>query len=89
MLHTVLRRSVGGETVEPARFPHPHRPTQSPHPSLSGIYRPLAEQEKRQAYPEADEQARADLADPADSRSASGTAARPEPKPIFTALAER
>ncbi|MFF7977360.1 recombinase family protein [Streptomyces sp. NPDC007905] len=64
MLHTVLRRRADGETVEQIQpdliIPTGKRRGQNP--SLSSIYRALAEQEKRQAYPEAVEQAHADFA---------------------------
>ncbi len=64
MLHTVLRRRTGGETVEQIQpdlvIPTGKRKGQNP--SLSSIYRALAEHEKRQAYPEAAEAARADFA---------------------------
>ncbi|WP_327138227.1 recombinase family protein (plasmid) [Streptomyces sp. NBC_01340] len=64
MLHTVLRRRANGETVEDIQpdllIPTGRRKGQSP--SLSSIYRALAEHEKTQAYPEAVETARADFA---------------------------
>ncbi|MFF2404938.1 recombinase family protein [Streptomyces goshikiensis] len=64
MLHTVLRRRTGGETVEQIQpdlfIPTGRRKGQNP--SLSSIYRALAEHEKRQAYPEAVTQAQADFA---------------------------
>lgn len=64
MLHTVLRRRANGETVE-AIQPDLHIPTgrrKGQSPSLSSIYRALAEHEKTQAYPEAVETAHADFA---------------------------
>ncbi len=64
MLHTVLRRRANGETVEDIQpdliIPTGRRKGQSP--SLSSIYRALAEHEKTQAYPEAVEAAHADFA---------------------------
>ncbi|WP_442819439.1 recombinase family protein [Streptomyces sp. NBC_01201] len=64
MLHTVLRRRANGETVEDIQpdllIPTGRRKGQSP--SLSSIYRALAEHEKTQAYPEAVETAHADFA---------------------------
>ncbi|WP_405683786.1 recombinase family protein [Streptomyces sp. NBC_01387] len=64
MLHTVLRRRANGETVEDIQpdllIPTGSRKGQSP--SLSSIYRALAEHEKTQAYPEAVETAHADFA---------------------------
>ncbi|MGW5682903.1 recombinase family protein [Nonomuraea sp. NPDC003754] len=65
MLHTVLRRRAGGESVEQIRpdliIPTGKRKGQNP--GLASIYRALAEHEKAQAYPEAVAQARADFAD--------------------------
>lgn len=64
MLHTVLRRRANGETVEDIQpdllIPTGRRKGQSP--SLSSIYRALAEHEKTQAYPEAIKTAHADFA---------------------------
>ncbi|HEY9328457.1 MAG TPA: recombinase family protein [Streptomyces sp.] len=64
MLHTVLRRRANGETIEQIQpdliIPTGRRKGQNP--SLSSIYRALAEHAKRQAYPEAVEQAHADFA---------------------------
>lgn len=64
MLHTVLRRRANGETVEAIQpdllIPTGRRKGQSP--SLSSIYRALAEHEKAQAYPGAIETAHADFA---------------------------
>ncbi|MFG2628303.1 recombinase family protein [Streptomyces sp. NPDC048473] len=64
MLHTVLRRRGSGETVEQVQpdliIPTGRRKGQNP--SLSSIYRALAEHEKAQAYPEAIEAAHADFA---------------------------
>ncbi|MFF1788052.1 hypothetical protein ACFVX9_16545 [Kitasatospora sp. NPDC058243] len=61
MLHTVLRRRTAGESVEKIRSdlitPTGKRKGQGP--GLTSIYRALAEHEKRQAYPEAVEQAHA------------------------------
>ncbi|MEU6017392.1 hypothetical protein ABZ826_26080 [Streptomyces sp. NPDC047515] len=64
MLHTMLRRANGEivETIQPDLFiPTGRRKGQNP--SLSSIYRALAEHEKIQAYPEAITQAHADFAD--------------------------
>ncbi|MEU5233717.1 recombinase family protein [Streptomyces anulatus] len=64
MLHTVLRRRANGESVEDIQpdllIPTGRRKGQSP--SLSSIYRALAEHEKARAYPEAVETAHADFA---------------------------
>ncbi|USQ89633.1 recombinase family protein [Streptomyces phaeoluteigriseus] len=64
MLHTVLRRRANSESVEQIQpnliTPAGKRKGQSP--SAASIYRALAEHEKRVAYPEAVEQARADFA---------------------------
>ncbi|MFI2429829.1 hypothetical protein ACH5A7_38180 [Streptomyces sp. NPDC018955] len=64
MLPTVLRRRANGETVEDIQpgllIPTGRRKGQSP--SLSSIYRALAEHEKAQAYPGAAETAHADFA---------------------------
>ncbi|MDH6630302.1 hypothetical protein M2271_008162 [Streptomyces sp. LBL] len=64
MLHTVLRRRVLGESVEQIQpdliIPTGKRKGQSP--SVASIYRALAEHAKREAYPEAVEQAHADFA---------------------------
>ncbi|MEV0352278.1 hypothetical protein AB0H88_41505 [Nonomuraea sp. NPDC050680] len=65
MLHTVLRRRAGGESVEQIQpdliILTGKRKGQSP--SVASICRALAEHAKREAYPEADEQAHADFAD--------------------------
>ncbi|WP_336215947.1 recombinase family protein [Nonomuraea sp. LPB2021202275-12-8] len=64
MLHTVLRRRAAGESVEQIRpdliIPSGRRKGRNP--SLASVYRALAEQDKRQAYPEAVEAAQADFA---------------------------
>ncbi|MFI8194756.1 hypothetical protein ACIF8T_39700 [Streptomyces sp. NPDC085946] len=64
MLHTVLRRRAGGESVEQIQpdliIPTGKRKGQSP--SVASIYRALAEHAKREAYPDAVEQAHADFA---------------------------
>lgn len=64
VLHTVLRRRAGGESVEQIQpdlvIPTGKRKGQSP--SVASIYRALTEHEKRQAYPEAVAQASADFA---------------------------
>jgi hypothetical protein len=64
MLHTVLRRRAGGESVEQIQpdliIPTGKRKGQNP--SVASIYRALAEHAKREAYPEAVEQAHADFA---------------------------
>ncbi|MGP3938556.1 recombinase family protein [Streptomyces sp. 6N106] len=64
MLHTVLRRRAGGESVEQVQ-PDLIIPTgkrKGRNPSVASIYRALAEHAKREAYPEAVEQAHADFA---------------------------
>ncbi|MEU9999161.1 recombinase family protein [Streptomyces sp. NPDC050848] len=64
MLHTVLRRRAGGESVERIQpdliIPTGKRKGQNP--SAASIYRALAEHAKREAYPEAAEEAHADFA---------------------------
>ncbi|CAL9664246.1 hypothetical protein [Streptomyces sp. Tu 3180] len=64
MLHTVLRRRAGGESVEQIQpdliIPTGKRKGQNP--SVASIYRALAEHAKREAYPEAVEAAHADFA---------------------------
>ena len=64
MLHTVLRRRANGESVEDIQpdllIPTGKRKGHSP--SLSSIYRALAEHGKTQASPEAAETAHADFA---------------------------
>jgi DNA invertase Pin-like site-specific DNA recombinase len=58
MLHTVLRRRAGGESVEQIQpdliIPTGKRKGQNP--SVASVYRALAEHAKREAYPEAVEQ---------------------------------
>ncbi|MFF5161439.1 hypothetical protein ACFY3N_35600 [Streptomyces sp. NPDC000348] len=64
MLHTVLRRRASGESVEQIQ-PDLIIPTgkrKGRNPSLASIYRALAEHAKREAYPEAVEQAHTDFA---------------------------
>nr|WSZ21030.1 recombinase family protein [Streptomyces canus] len=64
MLHTVLRRRAGGESVEQIQ-PYLIIPTgkrKGQNPSVASIYRALAEHAKREAYPEAVEQAHTDFA---------------------------
>jgi DNA invertase Pin-like site-specific DNA recombinase len=64
MLHTVLRRRAGGESVEQIQpdliIPTGKRKGQSP--SVASIYRALTEHEKTQAYQEAIAQAHANFA---------------------------
>ncbi|WP_224389188.1 recombinase family protein [Pseudonocardia sp. ICBG1293] len=64
MLHTVLRRRANGESVEDIRpdliIPTGKRKGQNP--GLASIYRALADHAKREAHPEAVEQAHADFA---------------------------
>jgi hypothetical protein len=64
MLHTVLRRRAGGESVEQIQpdliIPTGKRKGHTP--SVASIYRALAEHAKREAYSEAVEQAHADFA---------------------------
>ncbi|MGH3628739.1 MAG: hypothetical protein ACRDRL_15060 [Sciscionella sp.] len=64
MLHTVLRRRAGGESVESIRSDLiiPSGKRKGCNPSLASIYRALAEHDKAQAYPEAIMQARAEFA---------------------------
>ncbi|WP_436777609.1 hypothetical protein [Yinghuangia sp. YIM S09857] len=66
MLQTVLRRPAGGESVEQTQpdliIPTGKRKGQSPPWSVASIYRALAEHGKREAYPEAVEQAHTDFA---------------------------
>lgn len=64
MLRTVLRRRAGGESVEQIQ---PDLITligkrKGQNPSVASIYWALAEHAKREAYPEAIEQAHADFA---------------------------
>ncbi|MFF4582708.1 recombinase family protein [Streptomyces sp. NPDC001389] len=63
-LHTVLRRRAAGESAEKIQsdliIPTGKRKGQNP--GLAGNYPALAEHEKRQAYPEAVQQAHADFA---------------------------
>ena len=64
MLHTVLRRRAGGESVEDIQ-PDLIIPTgkrKGHNPSVASIYRALAEHAKKETYPEAVEQAHADFA---------------------------
>ena len=61
MLHTVLRRRASGESVESIR-PDPPGKRKGHTPSPASIYRAIAENEKRQSYPEAVDQAQADFA---------------------------
>ncbi|MGV2919358.1 recombinase family protein [Streptomyces alfalfae] len=64
ILHTVLRRRASGESAEQIQpdliIPTGKRKGQNP--SVASIYRALAEHAKREAYPEAVEQAHADFA---------------------------
>ncbi len=64
MLHTVLRRRAGGESVEQIQpdliIPTGKRKGQNP--SVASIYRALAAHAKREACPEAVEAAHADFA---------------------------
>ncbi|MFD2278442.1 hypothetical protein ACFSUJ_03690 [Streptomyces lusitanus] len=81
MLHTVLRRRANGEPVEQIQpdliIPIGKRKGQNP--SVASIYRALAEHAKREAYPEAVEQAHADFA----ALQAGGV---PRPSPDAVAL---
>lgn len=64
MLHTVLRRRTNGESVEqiqPDLVIHTGK-RKGQNPSVASIYRALAENAKREAYPEAVEAAHADFA---------------------------
>ncbi|MFI8943461.1 hypothetical protein [Streptomyces syringium] len=81
MLHTVLRRRAGGESVEQIQ-PDLITPTgkrKGHSPSVASIYRALAERSKREAYPEAVEQAHTDVA-------ALQAGDVPRPRPNATAL---
>ncbi len=64
MLHTVLRRRASGESVEDIQpdLIIPIGKRKGRNPSVASIYRALAEHTKREAYPEAIEQAHADFA---------------------------
>lgn len=84
MLHTVLRRRAGGESVEQIQpdliIPTGKRKGQNP--SVASIYRALAEHAKREAYPEAVEAAHAAF-------SAMNNGAVPEPRTQAEALKSR
>ncbi|GGR51919.1 hypothetical protein [Streptomyces netropsis] len=84
MLHTVLRRRAGGESVEQIQsdliIPTGKRKGQNP--SVASIYRALAEHAKREAYPEAITAAHADFA-------AMNNGAVPEPHSQAEALKSR
>lgn len=64
MLHTVLRRRANGESVEDIRpdLIIPAGKRKGKNPSPASIYRALGEHAKRQAHPEAIEQAHTDFA---------------------------
>ncbi|KRE72660.1 recombinase family protein [Arthrobacter sp. Soil762] len=64
MLHTVLRRRADGENCggHPRRPDHPTGKRKGRNPSLASVYRALAEHAKRQAHPEAVDQAHAEFA---------------------------
>jgi DNA invertase Pin-like site-specific DNA recombinase len=64
MLHTVLRRRAGGESVEDIRSDLiiPTDKRRGKNPSLASIYRALADHAKTQAYPDAVDQAHAEFA---------------------------
>ena len=64
MLHTVLHRRANGESLEDIRLDLiiPTGKRKGRNPSLASIYRALTEHEKRQAHPEAVDQAHADFA---------------------------
>ncbi|MFF9607796.1 hypothetical protein ACF1GY_37010 [Streptomyces sp. NPDC014684] len=64
MLHTVLRRLASGgsvEQIQPDLIISTGKRKRH-NPSMASIYRALAEHAKREAYPEAAEQAHADFA---------------------------
>ncbi|GAA2443323.1 hypothetical protein GCM10010421_37950 [Streptomyces glaucus] len=89
MLHTVLRRRAGGESVERIQpdliIPTGKREGQNP--SAASIYRALAEHAKREAYPEAVEAAHADFAAlKARDVPAPRTADQPEPTRYLAVL---
>ncbi|MFF1482960.1 hypothetical protein ACFVYD_36405 [Streptomyces sp. NPDC058301] len=84
MLHTVLRRRALGESVEQIQ-PDLFIPTgkrKGQNPSVASVYRALVEHAKREAYPEAVEQAHADFA----ARTGSEV---PEPRTEAKALTTR
>ncbi|MDN3250605.1 MULTISPECIES: recombinase family protein [unclassified Streptomyces] len=89
MLHTVLRRPAGGESVEQIQ-PDLIIPTgrrKGRNPSVASIYRALAEHAKHEAYPEALEAAHADFAAPEGrGRSRPRTADQPEPTRYLAVL---
>lgn len=64
MLHTVLRRRANGESLQDIRLDLiiPTGKRKGHNPSLASIYRALNEHEKRQAHPEAVDQAHTDFA---------------------------
>lgn len=64
MLHTVLRRRAGGESVEQIQpdLTIPTGKRKGQNPSVPSIYRALAEHAKRETYPEAVEQTHTDFA---------------------------
>ncbi|MFJ3209883.1 recombinase family protein [Streptomyces flaveolus] len=89
MLHTVLRRRAGGESVEQIQpgliIPTGKRKGQNP--SVASIYRALAEHAKREAYPEAVEAAHAGFAAlKARDVPAPRTADQPEPTRYLAVL---
>lgn len=65
MLHTVLRRRAGGESVQDIQpdLIIPSGKRKGRNPSVASIYRALAEHTQRERFPEAIEQARAEFAD--------------------------
>ncbi|MFB4285515.1 recombinase family protein [Nonomuraea sp. MTCD27] len=64
MLHNVLRRHAGGESVEDIRSDLiiPTGKRRGKNPSLASIYRALADHAKTQAYPDAVDHAHAEFA---------------------------
>lgn len=84
MLHTVLRRKALGESVEQIR-PDLLIPTgkrMGKNPSLASIYRALTEHEKKQAYPEAVEQAHAEFATIQDDNVPGPRSSHPDREPF-------
>ncbi|MEV5540903.1 hypothetical protein AB0L13_29040 [Saccharopolyspora shandongensis] len=82
MLHTVLRRRANSESVEDIQpdLIIPVGKRKGRNPTVASIYRALAEHAKREAYPEAVDQAHADFAAGARSRSGDRRSASRRPR---------